>query len=62
LLPNGPTSRELLEQERGIVCPDSAPSILAHHEEFGDVVRLPCKDQGKACQCAIDPEQEGLTI
>jgi hypothetical protein len=62
LLPDCPTSRELTEQGRGSLRPNSAAPVLAHHKEFGDVVRLSGKDQGKAGQCTLCPEQERLAV
>jgi len=50
LLPDSPTSRKLTEQGRGSLRPDSAAPELPHHKKFGDVVRFPGKDQGKASQ------------
>src|SRR5690242_15438081 len=62
LLPDGPTSRELIEQGRGGPRPDSAAPVLAHHKKFGDVVRFSGKDQGKAGQRTRYPEQERLAV
>jgi hypothetical protein len=62
LLPDGPTSRELIEQGRCSPRPDSTTSVFAHHEKFGDVMWFSGKDQGKAGQCALHPEQERLAV
>jgi hypothetical protein len=44
------------------VRPDSATPVLPHHKKFGDVVRFPGKDQGKASQRTLYPEQERLAV
>ena len=62
LLPDGPTSRKLVKQERGSLRPDSATPVLAHHKKFGDVMWFSGKDQGKAGQCVLYLEQERLAV
>jgi hypothetical protein len=62
LLPDGPAPRELIEQGRGGLRPDSAAPVLAHHEKFGDVMTFSGKDQGEVSQCAVYPKQERLAV
>jgi hypothetical protein len=61
LLPNGPTSRKLTERGRGSPRPDAAARYF-RITKFGDVVRFPGKDQGKAGQRTLYPERERLAV